>query len=106
MCVFARHNVIEDLPFSNLDLISCRNVLIYLGSVQKEIIPLFHYALKPTGFLMLGASEAVTSDDLFAVADREHRIYAKPETATKPHLLPAAARDSRRGYAASGSAAT
>jgi two-component system CheB/CheR fusion protein len=54
MCVFTKHNLLEDPPFSKLDLISCRNVLIYLGSVQKDIIPLFHYALKPTGFLMLG----------------------------------------------------
>ena len=58
MCVFTRHNLIDDPPFSKLDLVSCRNVLIYLGSVQKNILPLFHYALKPGGFLMLGASEA------------------------------------------------
>ena len=77
MCVFTRHNLIDDPPFSKLDLISCRNVLIYLGSVQKDILPLFHYALKPAGFLMLGASEAAASGDLFSVADREHRIYAK-----------------------------
>ena len=55
MCIFTRHNLIDDPPFSKLDLITCRNVLIYLGSAQKNIIPLFHYALKPTGFLMLGA---------------------------------------------------
>ena len=91
MCVFTRHNLIDDPPFSKLDLISCRNVLIYLGSVQKNIIPLFHYALKPAGFLMLGASEAAASGDLFSVADREHRIYAKRETARKPHLFPRAA---------------
>ena len=87
MCVFTRHNLIDDPPFSKLDLISCRNVLIYLGSVQKNILPLFHYALKPTGFLMLGASEAAASGDLFSVADREHRIYARRETARKPHLF-------------------
>ncbi len=97
MCVFTRHNLIDDPPFSKLDLISCRNVLIYLGSVQKDIFPLFHYALKPTGFLMLGASEAVKSSDLFAVADHEHRIYVRRETARKPHLFPAAARASRHG---------
>ena len=83
MCVFARHNLIEDPPFSKLDLISCRNVLIYLGSVQKDIIPVFHYALKPTGFLMLGGSEAAAPSDLFSVADREHRVYSKRETASK-----------------------
>ena len=87
MCVFTRHNLIDDPPFSKLDLISCRNVLIYLGSVQKNILPLFHYALKPAGFLMLGASEAAASGDLFSVVEREHRIYAKRETARKPHLF-------------------
>ena len=105
MCVFTKHNLMEDPPFSKLDLISCRNVLIYLGSVQKDIIPLFHYALKPTGFLMLGASEAVAHGDLFTVADREHRIYAKRETARKPQLFPAGGVSSRRKPAA-GSAAS
>jgi two-component system CheB/CheR fusion protein len=97
MCVFTRHNLIDDPPFSKLDLISCRNVLIYLGSVQKDILPLFHYALKPAGFLMLGASEALASGGLFSVADREHRIYARRETARKPHFSHAGARGSRRG---------
>jgi len=91
MCVFTRHNLIDDPPFSKLDLISCRNVLIHLGSVQKDIIPLFHYALKPTGFLMLGASEAAGSGDLFSVVDCEHRIHARRETARKPHRLRAGA---------------
>ena len=97
MCVFTRHNLIDDPPFSKLDLITCRNVLIYLGNVQSDIIPLFHYALKSPGFLMLGGSEAVASADLFAVADREHRIYAKRETARKPRPFLAAARGARRG---------
>jgi two-component system CheB/CheR fusion protein len=105
MCVFTRHNLIDDPPFSKLDLISCRNVLIYLGSVRKDILPRFHYALKPTGFLMLGPSEAAASGDLFSVADREHRIYAKRETARKPHPFPAGARGSRRGVPAGSNAA-
>ncbi len=105
MCVFARHNLIDDPPFSKLDLISCRNVLIYLGSVQKNILPLFHYALKPAGFLMLGASEGAAASDLFSVVDREHKIYAKRETARKPHLFPAGERGSRRGAPASRNAA-
>ena len=100
MCVFTRHNLIDDPPFSKLDLISCRNVLIYLGSVQKDILPLFHYALKPGGFLMLGASEAAASGDLFSVADREHRIYTKRETAKKPHFFHSVARSSSRAAAA------
>ena len=105
MCVFTRHNLIDDPPFSKLDLISCRNVLIYLGSVQKDILPLFHYALKPAGFLMLGASEAAAASDLFSVVDREHRIFAKRETARKPYLFSAGARGSRRDTPAGGNAA-
>ena len=92
MCVFAKHNVIDDPPFSKLDLITCRNVLIYLANAQMNIIPRFHYALKAGGVLMLGASEAAASDDLFSPLDREHRIYLKRETTRKPHLIPAASR--------------
>jgi two-component system, chemotaxis family, CheB/CheR fusion protein len=59
LCVFARQNLIADPPFSQLDLISCRNVLIYFGAeLQKRLIPIFHYALKSNGFLMLGNSES------------------------------------------------
>ena len=87
MCVFTRHNLIDDPPFSKLDLISCRNVLIYMGSVQKSIVPLFHYALKPGGFLWLGASEGAAANDLFSTVDGEHRIYARLETARKPDLF-------------------
>jgi two-component system CheB/CheR fusion protein len=97
LCVFSRHNLIDDPPFAKLDLISCRNVLIYLGAVQKDIIPLLHYALKPNGFLMLGQSETVGLDDMFAVLDRDHRIYAKRETAGRPHRLHTRARASRPG---------
>jgi two-component system, chemotaxis family, CheB/CheR fusion protein len=104
MCVFTRHNLIDDPPFSKLDLITCRNVLIYLGSVQKDIYPLFHYALKPAGFLMLGASEAAPAGDMFSMADREHRIYAKRETAKKPHFFPPAPRSRRRVAPAEGAA--
>jgi len=86
MCIFAHHNLIDDPPFSKLDLITCRNVLIYLGAVRKKIIPLFHYALKPGGCLLLGASEAAASDDLFTAIDREHRIYTRRET-TRRHSL-------------------
>jgi two-component system CheB/CheR fusion protein len=102
MCLFTRHNLIDDPPFYKLDLISCRNVLIYLRSVQKNIIPRFHYALKPTGFLMLGPSEAAGSGDLFSLVDREHRIYARRETARKPRLFHAGARASRPDAAADG----
>jgi len=79
MCVFARQNVTTDPPFSNLDLISCRNVLIYLTPVlQRRIFPVFHYALKNGGFLVLGGSEGIGEhSELFALADRKHKIYTK-----------------------------
>ncbi|HVP79463.1 MAG TPA: chemotaxis protein CheB [Thermodesulfobacteriota bacterium] len=79
VCVFAKHDVTRDPPFSNLDLISCRNVMIYMGPVlQKRAMAFFHYALKPTGFLLLGKSEAIGRfPDLFAVADRKYKIYSK-----------------------------
>jgi two-component system CheB/CheR fusion protein len=96
MCVFTRHNLIDDPPFSKLDLISCRNLPTYLGNVQKDILSQFHYALKPTGFLMLGAAEAAGPGDLFSLVEPEHRIYAKRETQRKPHLSHAGARDPHR----------
>ncbi|MBD2494131.1 chemotaxis protein CheB [Nostoc sp. FACHB-280] len=78
-CVFARQNLIGDPPFSNLDLITCRNVLIYLGSsVQKKLLPLFHYGLNPNGFLMLGTSETVGEfSNLFTLIDRKYKIYSR-----------------------------
>ncbi|HEX6284207.1 MAG TPA: PAS domain-containing protein, partial [Pyrinomonadaceae bacterium] len=82
MCVFARHNVTADPPFSHVDLISCRNVLIYLSTpLQKRIFPTFHYALNPTGFLVLGTAETVGGKtDLFELVDRASKIYAKKPT--------------------------
>lgn len=79
ICVFARQNVVIDPPFSNLDLISCRNVLIYLGQVlQKKIMPIFHYALKPEGYLLLGSSETIgAASDLFSLFDKRNKIYTK-----------------------------
>jgi len=79
MCVFARHNVLTDPPFSQIDLISCRNLLIYLEpALQHKVVPLLHYALKPSGFLVLGSSETIGSyRDLFEVEDARHKIYAK-----------------------------
>jgi two-component system CheB/CheR fusion protein len=85
MCVFAVQNLIKDPPFSRLDLAVCRNLLIYLGNVlQKKVLQVLHYALKPTGFLMLGTSETVGgSADLFALTDRKNKIYTK-KTALAP----------------------
>src|ERR1700677_1872110 len=84
MCVFARQNVIKDPPFSKLDLISCRNLLIYLEpALQKKLMPVFHYALKPDGFLLLGSAETTGGfDELFRMADQKSKIYQrKPGTA-------------------------
>lgn len=85
MCVFAKQNILADPPFSQLDLISCRNVLIYLGTtLQKQVLPIFHYSLKPTGFLLLGTSESTGEcSDLFAPVDKKQRIYARKLTATR-----------------------
>jgi two-component system CheB/CheR fusion protein len=85
LCVFARHDLIQDPPFSHLDFISCRNVLIYLEpGVQRRVMANFRYALNPTGFLALGSSEtAGASSDLFLPVDREHRVYSP--TGTMPH---------------------
>jgi two-component system CheB/CheR fusion protein len=85
LCIFAKQNLANDPPFSNLDLISCRNVLIYLGPVlQKRVIPTFHYALKPKGYLMLGGSESLGAySDHFALIDKTHKIYQKKPTAMK-----------------------
>ncbi len=86
LCVFARQNLGSDPPFSSLDLISCRNVLIYMGdSLQKRIMPIFHYSLNPTGFLLLGTSESTGRySDLFTLIEKKYRIYAKKLTATRP----------------------
>jgi chemotaxis methyl-accepting protein methylase/chemotaxis response regulator CheB/signal transduction histidine kinase len=79
LCVFAKQNVAKDPPFSRMDLISCRNVLIYLGpELQKRVMPIFNYALKPTGLLVLGNSETLGSfSDLFTPLDRTSKIYRK-----------------------------
>jgi two-component system, chemotaxis family, CheB/CheR fusion protein len=81
MLVFSEQSVIKDPPFSRLDLISCRNLLIYLGgNLQKKLIPLFHYALNPNGFLFLGTSETVGElGDLFAALDHKQKIYQRKE---------------------------
>jgi two-component system, chemotaxis family, CheB/CheR fusion protein len=79
ICTFARQNITADPPFSRLDLISCRNVLIYLGpQLQKRCLPIFHYALNAGGYLMLGPSETVGAfSDMFELVDKRAKIYAK-----------------------------
>lgn len=85
MCIFSQHNVIKDAPFSKLDLVSCRNLLIYLNAeLQNRVIPLFHFALLPDRFLFLGNSENVTRHPkLFVPVDRRARIFKKLETGTR-----------------------
>ena len=96
LVLFAPHNVIRDPPFSHLDLISCRNLLIYLNrAVQERVIETFHFALRPGGFLFLAPSETPeSSHDLFAVIDKAAHIY-ESRTVTTRHIalateLPAA----------------
>jgi two-component system, chemotaxis family, CheB/CheR fusion protein len=79
ICLFSPHNVLRDAPFSKLDLISCRNMLIYLSpELQNRLVPLFHYALLPNGYLFLGTSENVTRHTrLFQTVDKSHRIFRR-----------------------------
>ncbi len=88
MCLFSQHSLIRDPPFSQLDLISCRNVLIYLDpDLQKKLIPLFHYALRPGGFLFLGPSEGVAhSTELFESIDKKSRIFRRKDTLARPQV--------------------
>lgn len=85
LCIFARHDITKDAPLSNMDLISCRNLLIYLGSVlQKKVIPTFHFSLKQNGFLLLGTSESVGQfDSLFKTIEPKQRIYTKKPSTTR-----------------------
>jgi two-component system CheB/CheR fusion protein len=85
MCIFAQHNILSDPPFSQMDLICCRNLLIYLEPVlQAKVISLFHYATRPEGFLVLGSSEGVGSaSNLFMPVDRVHKIFSRKSTAVR-----------------------
>jgi two-component system CheB/CheR fusion protein len=75
--LFAKHNLIKEPPFSRLDLIACRNLLIYLNrDVQQQVLDLFHFALRPSGFLFLGSSESVDGESRsFLTVDKKHRIF-------------------------------
>jgi two-component system, chemotaxis family, CheB/CheR fusion protein len=87
LCVFAKQNLAEDPPFSQMNLVACRNLLIYLGSeLQKKIMPILHYALRPSGFLMLGNSESAAAfPHLFAPADKKHKIFVKKPGSARLH---------------------
>jgi two-component system CheB/CheR fusion protein len=82
MLIFSEQNIIKDPPFSKIDLISCRNLMIYFGAtLQKRLIPLFHYALNPGGILFLGSSESIGEfNDLFSAEDSKAKIFKRKET--------------------------
>ncbi len=86
LCIFARQNVAADPPFSRMDLVSCRNLLIYLTPpLQRQVISTFHYALKTSGYLVLGSSETVGGNsDLFELLDRRQKVYQKKGAAIRP----------------------
>ncbi|HEX2223882.1 MAG TPA: chemotaxis protein CheB, partial [Thermoanaerobaculia bacterium] len=86
ICLFSTHNLITDPPFSRLDLLSCRNLLIYHQSeLQKRLVPLCHYALRSGGFLFLGPSESVASHpELFRPVDKKYRVYQRREAVIRP----------------------
>jgi len=84
-CIFARHDVTRDPPFSRMDIVSCRNVLIYLDTkAQRRVLPTFHYALNSTGLLMLGSAETTAAaGDLFTTVDKAHHIYSRKAVPTR-----------------------
>jgi two-component system CheB/CheR fusion protein len=103
LCIFSQHSIVRDPPFSRLDIVSCRNLLIYLdGSLQSRVIPLFHFALKPNGILFLGNSENVSRHaQLFKAVDRAYRVFRKLDTDGRvlPDLPFLAGASSRSGIA-------
>ena len=88
LCVFARQDLTKDPPFSRLDLVMCRNVLIYMDAPsQRRLIGLFHYALNPTGYLVLGQAETVgLQAGLFSVVDKKHRLHRKKSAPGMPRM--------------------
>jgi two-component system CheB/CheR fusion protein len=86
LCTFSAHSLTRDPPFSRIDLISCRNLLIYLDTeLQSSVIPAFHYSLVPDGILVLGSSETISRhENLFAIFDRSHRIFRRRDTPSPP----------------------
>jgi two-component system CheB/CheR fusion protein len=84
LCVFARHDVTQDPPFSAMDLVSCRNLLIYLGpELQDRVISLFHYSLRESGYLALGGAETVRAFAGFAPVDGKNKIYVRTTAAPR-----------------------
>ncbi len=100
VCIFARQDLLGDPPFSRMDLVSCRNVLIYLeAAAQRRVLPMLHYALKPEGCLFLGSSESIGAFvDLFEPLDKKQKLFARKSATTpaftirsREHHRPAAA---------------
>ena len=87
LVVFAKHNLLSDPPFTKLDLLSCRNLLIYLDiAAQRKVLPLFHYALNPHGLLLLGSSESIAGfETLFSTLDRKSKLFIRTD---EPGMLP------------------
>ena len=100
LCVFSPHSVIRDPPFSRIDLISCRNLLIYFGyDMQGQVIPTFHYALRPGGYLFLGTSENISQyRELFSPVEKKFRIFRSRDDVAPAYRLPLAV----RGWRSSG----
>jgi two-component system CheB/CheR fusion protein len=103
LCIFSPHNLIRDPPFSRIDLVSCRNLLIYFGAdVQNQVIPTFHYALRPDGYLFLGTSENVSQfDALFTPVAKKHRIFKRSADVSPQVRLPLTVAAFKVGYMAS-----
>ncbi len=101
LCIFSPHSVFRDPPFSRVDLISCRNLLIYLGAdMQQQVLPIFHYSLRASGYLFLGLSENVSRHaDLFEPVDRKNRIFRACGSLQPMPSLPFAL-DKKPGYPA------
>lgn len=92
MCVFSEHNLVRDPPFSRIDVITCRNVLIYMeNGFQHRVLQTFHYALRPGGYLFIGPSESVgRGSELFSTVDKRHRILQRRDSTSPalPHFPP------------------
>jgi two-component system, chemotaxis family, CheB/CheR fusion protein len=88
LVLFASHSLLRDPPFSRLDLITCRNLLIYLQrELQEQVFQIFHYALSPEGYLFLGGAETADGSSLFRTVDKSHRIFqARARSGDQPHL--------------------
>ena len=89
MVIFAPHDLISDPPFTKLDMLSCRNLLIYLdAALQQRLVSMFHYALRPHGLLFLGTSETISGfDDLFSAVDKHWKLYKRQETTSPAAFL-------------------